>query len=87
MRSVHDIPVKNPKVIEYPQRTHFVENKDQLLALALAPPYFFLHQSTPAALRVARIQYKDDNVALIDDFVQCTHVMLAHLFLGLAATG
>lgn len=50
-------------------RTNFIEHKNELLSFAFAPADLFLDQPAAAALRVARIEHKDHNVALIDDFV------------------
>lgn len=65
------------------KRTDFVEHENQLLALAFFPAYFLFNQSTSAALRIARIEYQDDDVALVDHFVQGTDIVAAELLLCL----
>ena len=62
-------------------RTDFVEDEDELLALGLAPAYFLLDEPAPAALRIARVENQNDDVALVDNLVKRAHIVAPHLLL------
>jgi hypothetical protein len=63
--------------------TNLVQNKNELLALALPSPHLFLYQSTPTSFWIPRIKDKNDDITLIDDFVQRPDVVSPHLFFRL----
>jgi hypothetical protein len=46
-----------------------VEHEHEPLALRLAPAYLLLHQPTTTPGWVARVEYEQDHVSLVDDFV------------------
>ena len=64
-------------------RTDLIQNKYELFAFGLAPPHFFLHYSTPTSLGITSIKHKDNDITLVDNFMQCTNVVSPHLFLRL----
>jgi len=68
-----------------PSCTNFVEHKNETLALRFAPAYLFLYQSVMAPSWVTRIKHEEDDVGLINDFVQHTDVVSPLLFLRLVA--
>ena len=62
--------------------THILLNtKNNTLGLFFTPPYLFLYQSAPAHSWVARIEHEENDVGLIDDFVQHADVVSPLLFL------
>src|ERR1700679_739858 len=60
---------------EWGLRTDFVEHKNETLALRFAPAYLFLYQSTTAPSWVTGIEHEEDDVGLVDDFVQHADVV------------
>ena len=62
--------------------THrFVKHKNETLALCFAPGFLFLYQSATAPSWVTRIEHEEDDVGLVDHFMQQADVVPPLLFL------
>jgi len=64
------------RVLRRCTRTYFVEHKYETLSLCFAPPaqlLFYQLAATPS--RIARVENEEDDVGLVDDFVQHADVM------------
>jgi hypothetical protein len=57
--------------------TNLVQHKHELLPLLLPPPHRLLHEPTPTALGIPRVQHEKDDVALVDHLVQRAEVVLS----------
>ena len=73
------------RVLKRCTRTYFVENEHETLSLRVAPAHLL---STgwlrhPAGSQFARVENEDDDVGLVDGFVQHADVMPPQLFLRL----
>jgi hypothetical protein len=65
-------------------RIYFVGNEHETLPLRFAPSRLLLYQPAATPSRIVRVENEDDDVGLVDDFVQHADVMLPQLFLRLA---
>lgn len=64
--------------------TDFVQHKDQLLALVFTSADLFFYESASTTLGVSSVQHENDDVTVVNDFVQCAKIVFANLFLCLA---
>jgi len=71
------------RVLRRYTRTYFVENEHETLSLRLAPAHLLLYQPAATPSRIPRVENEDDNIGLVDDFVQHADVMSPQLFLRL----
>ena len=67
-------------------RTNFVEYKDETFAFRFTPAYLLLYQTATTPSWVARIEHENDDVGLVDDFVQHADVVPPLLLLRLVGS-
>ena len=56
-------------------RSYLVQDEHELLSLAFPSPGLLFDESTSTALWIARVEHKDDDVALVDDLVERANVV------------
>jgi hypothetical protein len=71
------------RVLRRYTRTYFVENEHETLSLRFAPAHLLLYQPAATPSRIPSVENEEDNIGLVDDFVQHADVMSPQLFLRL----